>query len=177
MGFKAWSKLSVLVLAGAALVGCQNGQQREKKLLGATPGNPPPTNAFTNTPQGAFPTAKDNYGAPNGVSPASNRSNPAFGTPPGSGGGIPPMPTFPPMNNTTSKGASSSFAPTDRNPNLAAPSNPALPVPNTSNDGIALPKIPSAGTTFGTGNGTSTTVNTLPGGSSPPITPPADWNK
>ena len=61
MGFKAWRNLGVMALAGASLVGCTNGTDKDKNFK--TPANvptwntppnqtiPPPNGAVFNTPQ------------------------------------------------------------------------------------------------------------------------------
>ncbi len=158
MGFQAWSKLSVLVLAAAALVGCNNGPEKNKKLLGATNGQPPPS-ALSNPNPAAFPTAGANNGnlAPTSGNPAFNRPNTApFGAPAnpaGSPNAIPTPPVFQPLGGTPNS-SSSSFAPTG-NTNPVVPSSglgsstpnlgntsPSIPLPDTSSFGASRTTLP-----------------------------------
>lgn len=87
MGFKAWRNLSVLLLAGAALIGCNNGPQKSKEVIatkgsptgalpvGVGPGAP---GAFPGGPVGAgnqFPTVKPTSN-PNPYLPTSGAGQP-----------------------------------------------------------------------------------------------------
>ncbi|MSQ94166.1 MAG: hypothetical protein EXR98_06365 [Gemmataceae bacterium] len=173
MGFQAWSKLGVLVMAAAVLVGCNNGPEKNKKLLGATNGQPP-GNAFSpNTPPGAFPT-KDNPGTPSYPARSPSTASP-FGAPSGPTGGVVMPPTFPPMGNGNSGGNSNpSFVP-ERNSSPVLPiGGSGAPALNNNSSGVIIPSIPS--TNFGIGNGNSTTTNSLPP-SGPGIAPPDAWKK
>jgi hypothetical protein len=155
MGFKPWGNLSVLLLAGAALVGCNNTPQKDKSL-GAGPkiGDASFAKGQTNIPGPKFPAntnaAPQPY--PQGVanpnpvldvspkSPwsatSSNRvtpTNPSF-TPTGGpdiGGTtkspLPPYPSFPsaPRDNAPLGGNGGGLP-----GNVTPPQNPFSPIPN-----------------------------------------------
>jgi hypothetical protein len=82
MGRKSWRGWSVLVLAGLALTGCNNGPDKDKKILGATNGNPP-TNA--SVIPNANPNASQFPRAPQGNVGVGAQPNLGIGAQPGLG--------------------------------------------------------------------------------------------
>ena len=79
MGFKPWRNMSILFLAGAALVGCNNTSQKDKSVVSGPsyPMKSPPGVAGTNsTPGPNFPTGSGSQ-QPFPTRPLDN-TNPAF---------------------------------------------------------------------------------------------------
>jgi hypothetical protein len=155
MGFKYWRHLSLLVLAGAAIAGCNNTPTRPT-TLGATNGNPPagqqanqkpfPINnnaVNTNNPNNNFrPTGGANQ--PNNTNPfgpASNqdpgRFQPLPNNNPNPFGNPSPNPN--PFGNPNPSPAPNPFAPVP-NPNGG---NPVIPPPNPNPGGPNLGPQPS----------------------------------
>lgn len=148
MGFKSWGKLSVLVFAGAALVGCNNGPQKtgpglvQKSNPTVNPGFAnqqkdfpvsPANNVKTNTPDPFSPVGNQNLQRPQNGLPFTpnpvNTPNPTLPTPPSN---LQPLP----LN------SSNNFAPI--NPSLGSGNGP-IPLQNPAN--IPVPQRPSG---FGT---------------------------
>jgi hypothetical protein len=124
MGFKPWCKLSVLLLAGVALVGCNNGAEKDKKVLGPTGLNSPTNGALSNPNRDPFPT-KDNLITPiGGVSQQNKASDPTFGIPANPNSGIPK----PPLG----------LLPMAREPSFTPPANPAVPMGGGSSNLLPL---------------------------------------
>jgi len=198
MGFKPWGNLSVLLLAGAALVGCNNTPQKDKSL-GAGPkvGDASFAKGQPNMPGPSFPN-------PNGVSqqfpkpgvnpnplldnspkwPASSGNspspfNPSF-TPAGGSdiGGtprnqFPPNPSFPPTPKDNAP-LGSNFG--GRPGNISPPANPSLPpIPNANSPfGGNINNSPAPyqpGSPFATEPRTPNPASPLPGGSGVPPMP------
>ena len=123
MGSKPWQNLSALVLAGAALVGCNNTPQKTDNSIGMTQGNPPwkssqtaqvPPPAPTPTPTVNANQSPSGFAAgqqvPSGGAPGTFQPTiPPYG---GVGGGS----VTPPSNPT--------FNPATFNPNAPLPSGP-----------------------------------------------------
>jgi hypothetical protein len=109
-------KLSVLVLAGVALVGCNNGPQKDKQVLGPTNLNSPTSGALSNLNKDPFPIQNQNqppFTTVGGVS--QNKPNDqTFGIPGNPNNGIPK----PPLG----------LLPMDKSPSFAPPPNPAVPM-------------------------------------------------
>ena len=126
MGSKPWQNLSALVLAGAALVGCNNTPQKTDNSIGATNGNPP-----WKTSQTAQQPPAPNFP----VQPAQPGTS-GFGTgqQPVQPVGIPNNTGLPPYGSVNGG-------------NVTAPTNPMFP--NTGNSNFpAGPNVPPS-PTFG----------------------------
>src|SRR5216684_3434089 len=102
MGFKPWGNLSVLLLAGAALVGCNNTPQKDKSL-GAGPkiGDASIAKGQTNMPGPKFPS---NTNGP-------SQAYPQAGANPNPLADISPKSPWPPTPGSSPAPLNSSFAP------------------------------------------------------------------
>ena len=147
MGFKPWGNLSVLLLAGAALVGCNNTPQKDKSL-GAGPkvGDASIVKGQTNMPGPKFPS---NTNGP-------SQAYPQPGANPNPLADISPKSPWPPTPGSSPAPFNSSFAPAGgplpRDPfpplprdiaplggngggrpgNITPPANPLPPIPNVN---------------------------------------------
>jgi hypothetical protein len=171
MGFKPWCKLSVLVLAGAALVGCNNGAQKDTKVLGATKGSPPVIGALPNANTGPFPIAPNNNSlTPIGGNAPFGRQNDPITIPPNPNSTIPTAPTGLPSIERPS-----SFAPLPGSSLSPNGGMGGLPLPGPSGAGAPSIQLP---TKDGWATGRETSPAPLPGGGQiAPIPMPNDFLK
>ena len=165
MGLQSWRGLSVLLLAGVALVGCNNTPDKPKSFSGngpttlpgnlasqgqgptqlmqsqnrfptANPGNPTAPNAFPGSIQG---NGAANTGGLPGSFQGNGAANTSFTPAPGTGG---QLPTFPPL---------------PKDPSTSTNRSDIMPYPNVpSNSGFAADPLRSP---------------PLPGGVTPPQRP------
>jgi hypothetical protein len=170
MGFQAWRSLSVLVLTGAALVGCNNGQKDSRIVSGGPNNSNPYANVNQkspgfNTAQQQFPTI--NKSTPPSPFPNTNPANSPFAgansTPITGGNGMQPA------GGVGTVGDLNKLGPL---PNNSTPLNPTLPNNGAfapSQPGPAFP--PSGGSTFGDQRGPAPMPGG-PGGYGPINVPP-----
>jgi predicted small secreted protein len=138
MGFKPWRILSVLLLASAALVGCNNTAQKDKSLgagpkisdpsLAKSPANQLPGPSFPGSQTGAksaFPTAPGNPNA----SPFDPQKSPFA---PNNNSGNPNIQPLSGLGGAGTLNNSSPWSPTNAG-NTGAPSIPNAPGPRPSN--------------------------------------------
>jgi hypothetical protein len=164
MGFKAWHNLGVLLLAGAALVGCNStpqkkevvskGPEQQKLPSGQANNMPGPNFPNTGTPNGAFPRVDPNPNALNNQQKSPWPDGPAVSP---VGAGNLNQPAFP--NGVAPAGPPSFPAPG----NFSAPAGPAnqSPVRNNASPG----PYPDLGTAPGTGSfGTERAIPAPPNG-------------
>ncbi|HZZ81953.1 MAG TPA: hypothetical protein VFE62_25870 [Gemmataceae bacterium] len=181
MGFSEWRNLSVLVLASAALIGCNNGTQRDGRLVSSNNKAPSAFAGNQNSPgfstagQDKFPVASK----PTPPSPFAPTSNPNSNS---------SSPYNSPFNNNTSLPYSNSTVPAGGLPGNAnslqslPPSggmsnNPLVPngpggssqfIPPQPNQQPPLPAAPFAGDR----NGIPPGPGGIPPGAVPGLTPP-----
>lgn len=161
MGLNTLRSLSVLLILGVALVGCNN-TDKDKKLIGANKGAPPFSTGQVNTQGPTFPSKQ----------PFPTNPSPGLGAQPGpvfpatTGNVTPASPNFTPPGGLTPLGGSASPTP---GPGLPSNSNsfaPSMPPPNAGGFGSlrsTAPTLPAASDGFGN-NG-------------PSIMPPPNFNK
>jgi hypothetical protein len=174
MGFKAWSKLSVLLFASAALVGCTSGPQKTNNAFGQKSSPMPNGLATQNANQQAFPQQQSPFSnQPNGnlmSNPQQQRPiqlQPATGPGPGQVMPTPPQ-NLPPFN--TSGFSGQPAAPTPF-PQQVAPHNAGfvpVPVPNTNSSAFASGN-PNVQTTLQPAG--------LGGSPAPLVTPPQSFGR
>lgn len=153
MGFQAWSKLSVLVVASAALVGCTGGPEKNKTLIGQQKTNPQVNNLaqgqnrdFPTAGQGNLsPFAQQNPNLLTNIPQQQKPLNLQPATGPGAGQAFPTPPNLGPQINNPAPLPFPGQTPTTN-------SNPVFPTPNQGFNPINLPAPPSTtpSTTFGT---------------------------
>jgi hypothetical protein len=166
MGFKSWGNLGVLLLASAALVGCNNTPQKDKSLgVGPKIGDGSIAKGQQNMPGPSFPNPN---AAPQQFPKTGGNPNPLLDN----------SPKWPATSGTNPSPFNPSFTPaggpdfggTTRNPLPPNPSSPSTPrdnVPLGSNGGSRpgnitppgnpLPPIPNVNSPFGG------TINNSPG--------------
>ena len=137
MGFNAWRNLSVLLLAGAALIGCNNTPQKNKESIGLKgPQQGGPAGGIGQANKGGFPpgTPVGTNGQPFPTNPNPSPFLPTSG---------PGQPGLNPSNPQQIIGGDPGrFAPMPggSGSNFSAPNNPFAPAPNPINQAPSMPK-------------------------------------
>jgi hypothetical protein len=158
MGFNAWRNLSVLLLAGVVLAGCNNNAQKDKNVVAGPKATDPLAKGQPTTPGPAFPNSSTPFPTQAPANVNNPPKNPFTTTSGNTNNPATPNPAFPTSvapSNFPPPSNQNSFTPSS-GPNFPTPGGPNIPTPggpsliNPANSSTIVPPPAPGQSNFGT---------------------------